>query len=189
MIKVDAGSILDASLANEVVDSAELNDGVDEISVVPSSSVDVLFPLTDPSSLAISESNADCLVKLYSKEKMMMMKIDFCLPVVSLVVHYFLHRVVLAFLNIQHLLMVVKSVAFVRLLSPDFLQLDQDLVHNVNYSLIQMLHPNHRVYTKSKINIFRKKFSSNYLPIKLSKEVITIFGLVMVVMVHYKRHK
>jgi hypothetical protein len=157
MIKVDAGSILDASLANEVVDSAELNDGVDEISVVPSSSVDVLFPLTDPSSPATSESNADCLVKLYSKEKMMM-KIEFYLPVVLLVAHYFLHRVVLAFLNIQHLLMVVKSVAFVRLLSLDFLQLDQDLVHDVNYSSIQMLHPNHRVYTNEKEIFFERNF-------------------------------
>ncbi len=71
IIKVDAGSILDASLANEVVDSAELNDGVgvDGVIIVPSSSVDVLLPLTDPSSLATSESKADCLVKLYGKKE------------------------------------------------------------------------------------------------------------------------
>ncbi len=64
--KVDAGSILDASLANEVVDSAELSDEVvvDETIVAVSSSVDVLFPLADPSSLATSESKADCLVTL-----------------------------------------------------------------------------------------------------------------------------
>jgi hypothetical protein len=68
---VDAGSILDTSLANEVVDSAELIDGVgvDGTIVVPSSSVDVLFPLAEPSSLAASESNADCLVKLYLKKR------------------------------------------------------------------------------------------------------------------------
>ncbi len=71
IIKVDAGSILDASLANEVVDSAELKDGVgvDGVIIVPSSSVDVLLPLTDPSSLATSESKADCLVKLYEKKE------------------------------------------------------------------------------------------------------------------------
>ena len=53
-----------------MVDSAELIDGVgvDGTTVDPSSSADVLFPLADPSSLAASESNADCLVKLYSKE-------------------------------------------------------------------------------------------------------------------------
>ena len=68
IIKVDAGSTLDASLANEVVDSDELNvEADDETRVVPSSSVDELFVLVDPSSLTASESNADCLVKLYQK--------------------------------------------------------------------------------------------------------------------------
>ncbi len=59
--KVDAGSTLDASLANDVVDSDELSDGADEIIVEASSS----FPLADPSSLTASESKADCFVKLY----------------------------------------------------------------------------------------------------------------------------
>jgi hypothetical protein len=68
---VDAGSMLDASLANDVVDSAELNDGVgvDGIIVPESSSSDGLFPPVDPSSLAASESKADCFVKLYLKKE------------------------------------------------------------------------------------------------------------------------
>jgi hypothetical protein len=71
IIKVDAGSTLDASLANDVIDSDELIDGVgvDGPIVVGSSSVDVLLPVpfVDPSSLAASESKADCFVKLYLK--------------------------------------------------------------------------------------------------------------------------
>ncbi len=62
--KVDDGSILDASLANDVVDSAELSVDDDDTSVVVSSSTDGLVPLVDPSSLTASESKADCFVKL-----------------------------------------------------------------------------------------------------------------------------
>ena len=69
IINVDAGSILDTSLANDVIDSAELSDDAvvaDGMMVEVSSSVDVLLLLLpiDPSSLDISESNAGCLVKL-----------------------------------------------------------------------------------------------------------------------------
>lgn len=65
--KFAAGSTLDASLANDVIDSDELNDEApdEDIIVVVSSSFDVDDPLVEPSSLAASESKADCLVKLY----------------------------------------------------------------------------------------------------------------------------
>ena len=70
IIKVVAGSILDASLAREVVDSDVLSvEAEDETNVVPSSSVVELFELVDPSSVAASESKADCLVKLYEEEE------------------------------------------------------------------------------------------------------------------------
>lgn len=64
--KVAAGSILDASLVNDVVDSDEASDSAgDDGTIVVVSSSDVgLFPLADPSSLTASESNADCFVKL-----------------------------------------------------------------------------------------------------------------------------
>lgn len=70
IIKVVAGSILDASLANDVVDSDGVSDDPDddETNVDVSSSVDELvalvFPLFDPSSFVASVSNADCFVKL-----------------------------------------------------------------------------------------------------------------------------
>ena len=70
IIRTDPGSILDASLANDVVDSAELSNGVDvsDIIVAVSSSTGVLLPFVDPSSLAISESKANCFVKIYVRK-------------------------------------------------------------------------------------------------------------------------
>lgn len=60
--------MLDASLANEVVDSDELSVDEDDVNVEASSSLEALFVLLDPSSLAASVSSADCLVKLCSKQ-------------------------------------------------------------------------------------------------------------------------
>ena len=71
IVKVEAGSTLDASLVTDVIDSLEPSED-DDTSVLASSSVDVPPPvpaLLEPSSLAASESRADCLVKLYSMSK------------------------------------------------------------------------------------------------------------------------
>lgn len=84
IMNVVVGSILDASLVNEEIDSAELSDDV-ETNVLPSSSVDdalLVALVAEPSSLAASASKADCLVKLCRFARRALLLISVC-PCIS----------------------------------------------------------------------------------------------------------